>query len=315
MKKKLSVLILSIIFILCITSCRKKKDDDIKFYIPNNIRALGVANLLDEGITYNDKKIEFIFEEESKIEKYVNNDDFTFALCPTTTAALSHKTNSNVKLLFNTSHASACIVSNKTSISSLTSLVGKTIYVEKGSISKTLQYILKNNEISYSTSELKDTSVCIKEVNDSNQLVSLFTSTDEVISLVSEPYLTKISNLFTVNIAIDIQNEYKKLNNYFYPDSSIVVNSTFAEENETFIYSLYSTLSGCQSYLDKNHDNLNVFFNNLDLTNLSGFSYDKQTIERLRVDVTKAYFHKENINNYVENFTNLKLDDDYYYAF
>ncbi len=315
MKKKLIAVILSIIFMLCLASCRNKNEDDIRFYLPDNISTLSVVNILNEGLIYNNKNVEFVFEDTSKIEKYVNNNDFTFAICKTTTAALSHKSNKKSKILFNTSFGSSYIVSNKSKISSFSNLIGKTVYTETGFNSKMLQYLLKSNDILYTLDEEKEGYVYIEEVSNGNQIVSLYSSDVETISLINEPYLTKISKLANVSIGIDIQSEYKKINNYSYPEYSIVVSNSFAEDNAEFIEFLYEKLVQDYNYLYINHDKLNLYFKNLNLINLTGFSYDKSTIDRCNINVTKAYLHKDNVNNYVENFTNIKMDDEFYYQF
>lgn len=320
MKKKLSLLFLTMLAMLFMLSCRNNNDDDIKFYIPDNIQTLAVANMLDEGLTYNGKTVEFIFESESKIEKYLNNNTFTLALCNTTTAALSHKSNHKVKIVFNTSYSSSYIVTNGKKFSSLSNLIGNTIYVKKGFYSKLLQYELKNNDISYTLEEGNDyvADVYIKQVSDENEIITAFANNTDnsAIAFINEPYLTKLNHLCEIKICMDAQSEYKKLNDsnsYF--ETSLVVKNSFAEENEEFLTLLQEKFLEITKYLKNNNETLNTLFYNLGTSNLASISYDLSTIERANIYITKSWQHKENISKFIETFTNIKPDDDFYYEF
>ena len=148
---KTILMVFFIVLIISFTSC-KKNNKNVCIYIPDGTPALALANVLDEGFTYNNKTLKVKFVEASSISGVVAYDDFSLAIMPTVTAAKLYSRNVDINL-FTTNVFGNLFILGVNSSEGLESLVDNVVYTTTGTTIDMLKYILTNNDIQFEEGE------------------------------------------------------------------------------------------------------------------------------------------------------------------
>jgi len=328
MKKKVLMASAAVLATVALASCgsSKSSDDTVKFYLPDGTPALAVANLLDEGFSYDGKTIEFEIVSADTIMASIAKDDCDLAICPTIAAAQAYNAGTDIELVTNNVFGNLYVVSTSSS-QSLSDLVGKVVYTTSGATtSKLLEYELTKNNISYTTGteavEGKVT-LCIKSA--ASEIIPLLLAGakqgNEALGVLGEPAVTNAQQKlagqgYELNVAVDMQAEYTAINPTYtnYPQASIISHNDFADDNDDFMDALYDKLSKNEAYLLKNYSTLNTLLSNYN-SSISGTTFTEDTINRCNIGLEKAYKYQDFNNAYLKNIINITVDDDFFYDF
>lgn len=327
MKKKILMASALALTSMALASCGSNKSNEtVKFYLPDGTPALAVANLLDEGFTYDDMTIDFEIVSADQIMSFIAKDECDLAICPTIAAAQAYSAGTDVKLVTNNVFGNLYVVSTS-DVTGLSNLTGKVVYTTSGATtSKLLEYELLKNNIPYVTgSEPQDgkVTICIKST--AAEIISLLLSGakqgNEAFGVLGEPAVTKAVQTisaqgYNINVSIDMQAEYTNINPSYtnYPQASIISHNGFADDNTEFIESLFEKLTKNEAYLLKNYSSLNTLFSDYG-SSLAGTTFTSETIARCNIGIEKAFKFKEFNNAYLKNIINVTADDDFFYGF
>ncbi len=328
MKKILLLLPITGLAILSFASCNDSKDKEgiIKFYLPDGTPSLAVANMLDEGFTYHNKKIEFKIEDASTIGAKIASDDCTLAICPTIVAAKIYTQGVKIKIATNNVFGNLYVVSTGKS-NKLTDLIGKKIYTTSGTTKSLLEYELKKNNIEYIDGETAVSGkVTFQVMSSASEYIPILKQAaikdEEAIAILGEPAVTNaISKVGDkLKIIVDMQEEYSKISQTTkekYPQASMVVKESFANSNKEFMNKLYDKLNENMDYLKNNYSTLGSILGKEEYqSSIASTTFTLDTIKRCNIGLEKAYMNKEYNNNYIKELMNgLSVSDDFYFEF
>lgn len=327
--KKIFLVSIAGLGMLSLASCNNndKKMETINFYLPDGTPCLAVANMLDEGFEYDNKKVEFKFQEASTIGASIASDDCTLAICPTVVAAKIYSQGVDIRLATNNVFGNLYVVTTGDS-NKLSDLVGKKVYTTSGTTKSLLEYELKKNNIEYQDGETAvDGKVTFHVMSAASEYIPSLkqaaTKGEEAIAILGEPAVTnamaKVGE--KLKIAIDMQEEYSNLNQTStvtkYPQASMVVKESFASDNKDFMNKLYDKLNENLDYLKNNYSTLGSVLGKEEYqSSIASTTFTLDTINRCNIGLKKSYMNKEYNNNYIKELMNgLSVDDGFYFEF
>lgn len=309
---------IALILLIGVIAC-KKDEKTIEIYLPDGTPALALANILDEGFTYNGRKAHFNFVLASEIALRVANGDADIAVMPTVLAAKAYNEGAKIKMISNNVFGNLFLGSINSSIDTLEGLKGKVVYVTTGTTISLFKYILTANNIEceMGSNPMAD-KVVLASKTDASEIIPLLKQASikntDAYGVLGEPALTKAMNTIGDNmkIAVDFQEEYKKISDGdSYPQAGLVCK---ADMDPKLIESLYDRLSKNKDYVIKNASSLGQLYERYN-SSLKGFNFNNEIIERCNIDLKKAKDIKDSINKYVTDLMKINLNDEFYYEF
>lgn len=220
---------------------------------PDGLPAIAIAKLSQENPEIKENyEVKYILEATSDaLSTDVMKENLDMAIVPSNMAATAYNKTSNYKILGTVGMGSFYLVSSDEDVTGLnSSLVGK----EVGNIGKgltpdiTVQALLKEEGV--------DTSkITFNYSNEASDLVSLLATEKLTTGIVPEPAL---SGLLTKNedlkIVCGVNDTWKEVfkNDNGYPQSTLIVKSSFAKENPEFVESFVNALEENITWTNEN---------------------------------------------------------------
>lgn len=253
-----SLLIASSLMVGCSSNDKTEDEKDTKLIAvnvgaPDGLPAIAISKLAQENPEIQKNyKIKYTLESTADaLSTDVMKENLDIAIVPSNMAAIAYNKTSNYQIAGTVGMGSFYLVSSDENVKGLNeSLEGK----EVGSMGKgltpdiTVQALLKEQGIDSS-------SITFNYSNEASDLVSLLATKKINTGIVPEPAL---SGLLTKNpdlkIICGINDTWKDVfkNENGYPQSTLVVKSSFAKENPEFINNFISALDKDIQYINEN---------------------------------------------------------------
>ncbi|MGL5328994.1 MAG: ABC transporter substrate-binding protein [Peptostreptococcaceae bacterium] len=237
----------------------KNKDDEnievknVKVIAPDGLPGISLAKLAKENTEiksgYN---VEYSIEATSDtLSTSVMKEEPDLAIVPSNMAAIAYNKTSNYEILGTVGLGSFYLVSSE-GIENFEDLVGK----EVGNTGKgltpdiTLQALLKNKDINVEE-------IDFNYVNAMNELVPLLVTNKLKTGIVAEPALTSLMEKNKdIKIIESLNDEWKRMTklNSGYPQSTLIVKSSFVKENPEFVSGFIKQISEGISWANTSPD-------------------------------------------------------------
>jgi len=263
--KKLISLTLSILLVLTLfAGCKKTQDQSkentkekqvtIRIAGLKGPTTMGMVKLLsdnDNGKTENKYDFTLAASADELTPKLLRGELDIAALPINLASVLYNKSNGKVKMLaVNMLGAVYITEKNGNTVTDLKSLKGKTIYATgKGTTPEyVLSYLLKCNGLDINT----DVNMVWK--SEPTETVATLMSEETAVAMLPQPYLTvATTKIPTLRTALDLYEEWNKLDiDGDFLTAGIVVNSEFAENNETATKTFLNEYNNSTSYAKSN---------------------------------------------------------------
>lgn len=258
MKKIFTVIMSLLITMSILVGCDSKKEEvtktvNVNIGAPDGLPAISIAKLAQEDAQIKEGyDVEYILESTSvALSTDVMKENLDIAIVPSNMAALAYNKTSNYQIVGTIGKGSFYLVSSDEDVTGLnSSLEGK----EVGMISKgltpdiTVQSLLKEQNVDSSA-------INFNYSNEAIDLVSLLATKKLNVGIVPEPAL---SGLLTKNtdlkVICGINDIWKEVfnNENGYPQSTLVVKTSFANENKEFLESFVKALDENITYTNEN---------------------------------------------------------------
>lgn len=316
------IILLFMIFLgLGVTSCTKEKQvpNEVNIYMPDGTPALALANVLDEGFTYEESKTNFHIVQATEIAARVSQDTCDLAIMPTTAAAQLYVSKGIKIQLASVNVFGNLYITGTHEISSLEDLKGKLVLTTAATTIQMVKYVLDGNNIPYEEAgEAISGKVALSSVNDASEIIPQIKQAvvkgTEIYGVLGEPQVTRAQSLIPeMKITVDLQAEYKKLTSYDgYPQACLVVKENFASTYPDYVNALLKKLEGNTAYLNSHLEALPNVFKKYE-SNLGNMTFTEDTIIRCNVRVERASSVKNSVKEYVKELTKLDLDDHFFW--
>lgn len=254
----MSLLITSSLVVGCSSSEKKEEEKvtepiSVNVGAPDGLPAIAIAKLEQENPEVKEGyKVKYTLEATSDaLSTDVMKESLDIAIVPSNMAAIAYNKTSNYQIAGTVGMGSFYLVSSDEDVTGLdSSLQGK----EVGNIGKgltpdiTVQALLKEQNVDSS-------SIKFNYSNEASDLVSLLATKKITTGIVPEPAL---SGLLTKNpdlkVICGVNDTWKDVfkNENGYPQSTLIVKSSFAKENSEFVKSFIKTLDENIKYTNEN---------------------------------------------------------------
>lgn len=230
--KILSVMMMiTLIGIVVGTGCSKKEvqiTEPIKIATLNGPTGIGMVKLIEES---NEEFLITVYQSPDEIVGKVVSGEIDIACVPSNLAAvLYNKTEGNIQLLGTNTLGVLYLVEQGETIQSIEDLKGKTILASgKGSTPEfILNNILKENNID------PEKDVTIEYMaNHTDVIGTLIANEENKVALLPEPHVTTARTKDeTIRVAIDMNAEWKRIENMDLPMGVIIVNKNFVTNRQ-----------------------------------------------------------------------------------
>lgn len=260
MKKILTVFMSLLIMSSILVGCSSNKDEEkvaetvnVNVGAPDGLPAIAIAKLSQENTKVKDGyEVKYTLEATSDaLSTDVMKESLDIAIVPSNMASVAYNKTSNYQIAGTVGMGSFYLVSSDKDVNGLnSSLEGK----EVGTIGKgltpdiTVQALLKEQKVDSS-------SITFNYSNEASDLVSLLASKKLTTGIVPEPAL---SGLLTKNpdlkVVCGVNDTWKEVfkNQNGYPQSTLIVKSSFAKENSEFVESFIKALEENIKYTNEN---------------------------------------------------------------
>ncbi|MDE6013445.1 MAG: hypothetical protein K2O05_02550 [Anaeroplasmataceae bacterium] len=311
-------LLIGLIFIMGISSCKSKTPKEVDIYLPDGTPALAMANILDEGFTYESTKTNFHIVPAGNIAQEVSADTCDLAIMPVTAAATLYNKGIEIRLVSVNVFGNLHIVGTN-ELDSLEELKGQIVYTTTGTTIAMVKYLLSNSNISFGEGEEKeDGKVMLCSKNDASEIIPLLSKAAkdgvQAYGVLGEPVVTKALALpANLKLTFDLQKIYKDLKQTDgYPQAGLVVKKSFAEEHPDYVAALLDKLEENNAYLLAHTEQLPKVFEKYD-SSLKGMTFTQDTISRCNVEAKRAKTIENDILGYVKELAKLDLTSDFIY--
>ena len=261
----MSLLITSSLAVGCSSNDKKEEEKDteqisVNIGAPDGLPAIAIAKLAQENPEIKEGyKVKYTLEATSDaLSTDVMKEALDIAIVPSNMASIAYNKTSNYKIAGTVGMGSFYLVSSDEDITGLnSSLEGK----EVGNIGKgltpdiTVQALLKEQNVDSS-------SIKFNYSNDTSDLVSLLATKKLTTGIVPEPAL---SGLLTKNpdlkVICSVNDTWKDVfkNENGYPQSTLIVKSSFAKENSEFVKGFIKILDENIKYTNENPKEVGEF--------------------------------------------------------
>lgn len=260
----LSIALCSIALSGCSSVKEEKQVEDIsvKIVAPDGLPSISISKLAKEDTLIKEGyKINYNVEATSEaLSTTVMKQEPDIAIVPSNMAAIAYNKTSNYQIAGTVGMGSFYLVSSENLVN-MSDIIGK----EVGNTGKgltpdiTVQSLLKEQGIN-------PDDIDFNYVNSASELVPLLATGKIKTGFVPEPALTGLLAKNSDMKIISSLNEEWKQNNTSkngYPQSTIIVKSDFAKENEEFIKSFLNELSSSIDWANKNSEDAGVYANEI----------------------------------------------------
>jgi len=259
MKKIFAVLMSLLITSSLVVGCSSNNEQEVKEPVtvnvgaPDGLPAIAIAKLSQENPEVKEGyKVKYTLEATSDaLSTDVMKEALDIAIVPSNMASIAYNKTSNYQVAGTVGMGSFYLVSSDKDVNGLnSSLEGK----EVGNIGKgltpdiTVQALLKEQKVDSSA-------IKFNYSNEASDLVSLLATNKLSTGIVPEPAL---SGLLTKNpdlkVICGVNDTWKDVfkNENGYPQSTLIVKSSFAKENPEFVSSFIKTLDENIKYTNEN---------------------------------------------------------------
>lgn len=258
MKKLIALLLIVVLSLSFVFSCKKNNDDndektDVNVAVLSGSTGFGMAYLMEQN-EKGESNNNYTFQVQSDatvVNSALLNGDVDIAALPTNAASvLFNKPNNPVKVVAVNTLGVLYVVENGTTINNISDLQGKTIYCPAQNPAFILQYILNKNDIeatidtTYSTPALLNKAVTSGALKDKN-----------VIAVLPEPVLTTaVKANSNLSVRLDLTEEWSEIEDTQLVQGCIVVRTSFLEENPEAVSKFLAEYEASINYLKSNND-------------------------------------------------------------
>ncbi|MGL4914117.1 MAG: ABC transporter substrate-binding protein [Romboutsia sp.] len=302
MKKYISIMLSIALCSIGLVGCSSAKevksveDIEVKIVAPDGLPSISIAKLAKEKTLIKDGyKLTYNVEATSEtLSTTVMKQEPDIAIVPSNMAAIAYNKTSNYQIAGTVGMGSFYLVSSE-NLGNISDIVGK----EVGNTGKgltpdiTVQSLLKEKGIN-------PEEINFNYVNSASELVPLLATGKIKTGFIPEPALTGLlAKNSEMKIIASLNEEWKVANSSKngYPQSTIIVKSDFAKENEEFVKMFLSELSASIDWANKNSEDAGVYANEI------GVSTDAKVIGK---SMERANLRFVLINDMIEEY------NDYY---
>lgn len=309
MKKKLAVMLFLAFSIMMFAGCtssnnksqsNSKEIKEVNFVVPDGLPTIAVAKLIKEKpeikVGYN---VNYTIEKSSdSLVTSVMKSEPDIAVVPSNVAATVYNKNKEYKIAGTVGFGSFYIGATNQNQTEK-DLKGKEVYnIGKGLtpdiIAKT---ILKDKGFNV------DTDINFSYVDGVNELAPIILAGKTQYAVIPEPALSTVQSKSNFNIILDLNEEWKKLNNsaYGYPQSTIIVKKDLIEEDNEFVKELLKEVNSGIEWAYNDKDTLGTYCEEIGVSAKKPIiikAMDKSNIKYVNIKDTineyKTYFEKLN---------------------
>lgn len=247
MKKIITIILSCVMSTFLLVGCSNNnvpaENISVKVGAPDGLPAIAISKLSQDDTSVKDGyEVEYTLEATSDaLSTDVMKENLDIAIVPSNMAATAYNKTSNYQILGTVGKGSFYLVSSDESVTGLDeSLEGKTV----GNIGKSLtpditaKAILKEKGINASN-------ITFNYSNEASDLVSLLATGKLTTGIVPEPALTGLlSKNENLKVICSVNDTWKEVfeNENGYPQSTLIVKTSFAKENPEFVENFISAV-------------------------------------------------------------------------
>lgn len=274
--KKIMALVLALVMVFAMAACKtgysddsdKNKEDDkiqqnggddqkekVKIAVLSGPTGMGIVKMIADnkaGTTKNDYVID-IFNDPTEVIAKVKLGEYDIAALPTNVAAkLYNMPDVDIQMAaVNTLGVLYMLEAGGNTVNSVADLRGKTIYTTGANANPqyALEHILKENGLTVGT----DVNVVYEA--DADKVVAALTNNTTNVVMLPEPKVTvTLKQLSNVRIALDMNEEWAKIENYQLTQGCVVVQSDFAKNSKKALDTFLDEYKASIDYVNNNVD-------------------------------------------------------------
>lgn len=274
---------------------------DVNVITPDGLPTIAIAKLAKEKtIIKEGYNINYSIEKTPEtLSTSIMKEEADIAIVPSNMAAIAYNKTSNYKIAGTVGCGSFYLVSTE-NINDFDELVGKDVWNTGKGLTPdlTVKSILKDKGIS-------EESINFNYVNTTNELVPLLATGKATTGFVPEPALTTlIEKNPKIKIIKGLNDTWKEINKSEngYPQSTIIVKSSFVKENEEFINAFLGQVSNSIDWANKNGEKAGEYAKEI------GASIQPDTItkslERSNLKFIKIHNSQQDYKDYYSKLMN-----------
>ncbi len=296
--KKILCFLISILFLLSTTSC--KKEESVNLYIVDGAPTLAVLKIINDK-TINGKTVNVnIVSGADVLNSAIISGNANVIVMPVNNALKLYNNGVKIKLL--TVNIFGCLyIVGKSEAVTLSDFVGKEINLvgKMGTPDISLKYLLEKKGIDYSEN-LKENAVTLKYIPNDTVIPSLNANLIEY-ALIGEPLVSKaIAKVDGLKPIIDIKKEWENVsggNNY--TQAGVVVTDALIKSDFEFVKELYSKLVENNDFVYDNINDLNTIVPSNSA--LSSMTFNNEILGRCSLGCEKACEISKDIEFYLKS--------------
>ncbi len=249
MKKTLSIIfIVTLIAVLSVSllACKDKDQYTIKVAVPDGAPALAVANMLKDGFSYENYKVEFeIVAGAAEISAKLTAKQADIALIPTNIAAKLYTNNIDIKLVATNIYGLLYLVGTE-SITDFADLKNQKIMCtgQGGTPDFLLKYFLQNAGVNL------ETEADIQYIAQGSDAIAALKAGTVKYALLGEPAATMAISKANASIIFDFQEEWNEAAGYEgYPQAGTVATSDIIANHSGFLKAFLKKMQSNVGYI------------------------------------------------------------------
>jgi len=304
MKKILSLFLVLVMVVAVSIGCAKTNDKDTETTtVPNEdtteVRVLvisgptgmGMAKLINDE-KENDKYKFDIYSKPTDVVAEIMRGDYDIAALPTNLAAnLFNKTEKKLQVAAINTLGVLYIIEDGNTITDIKSLEGKTIYTaEEGATPEyVLRHILKENNVNAN----------IEFLSSFDEVSSRMVAGDVSIAMLPEPKLTATkAQKASLNIALNLTEEWKKVSDSELVQGCIVVRKEFAQKHKAALDAFLAKYEQSINFVNSNPDEASQMIAEIGIIPNAGLA--KNAIPRSNIVYIDGSDLKTNLNPFLQ---------------
>lgn len=259
MKKKFAAIILAIlslgIFVGCNSESQQKNEvREIKIMIPDGLPAIGASELIKNHKEIDGYSLNYSIEKTPEnIVTGVLKGEPDIAIVPSNVAATQFNKNVGYKIAATTGWGSFYLISTD-GTKDIKNLEGKEIYnIGKG---LTPDIVTKTvlSELGYDVEKDFDFSY----LNGVSELAPSILAGKVKYAIIPEPALAQVKSKKDVTVIMNLNEEWKKLNDteYGFPQATVIVKKDIIEKDQMFLEDFLKNLKNSIEYVNSNPEDL-----------------------------------------------------------
>lgn len=295
----------------------KKIDRKVKLVAIKGPTAIGLAKFIEDNTGKDNSDYEFTMASiAQEVVNGIAKKEFDMAAIPANLAStVYNKTQGKIQVLAVNTLGVVYIVDNSGEIKGISDLKGKTIYVPaKG---QTPEYILKDV---LKKSGLKEGDYTLEYKGEPAEIAALLNKGENIVGLLPEPFITAVKTKNSkINTAIDLNAEWKKLNNTEIVTGVLVANREFIEQNKELVVDFLAKYKESIEFAKNNREESSKLIEKLGVVKAP---VAIKALEKLNIAYMDGEDLKNNLSKYLQILFSLdpksvggKLPaDDFYFS-